>query len=37
MRECKELEAQGWDVLLAGDMNVALDERDGHPNLRIFA
>ncbi|CAI9625278.1 dnase i-like protein [Alternaria burnsii] len=36
MRECKELETQGWDVLLAGDMNVALDERDGHPKLRIF-
>ncbi|KAG9194385.1 exodeoxyribonuclease III [Alternaria panax] len=36
MRECKELEEQGWDVLLAGDMNVALDERDGFPTLRVF-
>jgi exonuclease III len=36
MGECKELEEQGWDVLLAGDMNVALDERDGFPKLRVF-
>ncbi|KAI4952430.1 hypothetical protein J4E91_002900 [Alternaria rosae] len=35
-RECRELEEQGWDVLLAGDMNVAPDERDGYPRLRIF-
>jgi len=35
-RECRELEEQGWDVLLAGDMNVAPDERDGYPKLRIF-
>jgi exonuclease III len=35
-QECKELEDQGWDVLLAGDMNVAPDKRDGYPKLRIF-
>jgi exonuclease III len=36
MRECQDLEAEGWDVLLAGDMNVAPDARDGHPKLRTF-
>ncbi|KAL6161088.1 hypothetical protein ACJBU6_00220 [Exserohilum turcicum] len=36
MHECRVLEAQGWDVLLAGDMNVAPDERDGYPKLRVF-
>jgi exonuclease III len=35
MGECKRLEEQGWDVLLAGDMNVAPDERDGYPKLRV--
>lgn len=34
--ECKRLEEQGWDVLLAGDMNVAPDKRDGYPKLRTF-
>jgi exonuclease III len=36
MQECMDLEASGWDVLLAGDMNVAPDFRDGHPKLRTF-
>tara|TARA_R110002003_G_scaffold351_13_gene19003 strand:- start:1708 stop:2937 length:1230 start_codon:yes stop_codon:yes gene_type:complete len=36
MQECLELQDQGWHVLLGGDMNVAPDYRDGHPNLRIF-
>jgi exonuclease III len=36
MQECKDLEKEGWDVLLGGDMNVALDARDGHPKLRTF-
>lgn len=36
MRECMDLEHEGWDVLLVGDMNVALDARDGHPRLRTF-
>jgi exonuclease III len=35
-QECLNLEAAGWDVLLAGDMNVAPDARDGHPKLRMF-
>jgi exonuclease III len=36
MAECVALEAAGWDVLLAGDMNVAPDARDGHPKLRTL-
>lgn len=36
MEECMQLEKNGWDVLLGGDMNVALDARDGHPKLRTF-
>jgi exonuclease III len=36
MDECMQLERNGWDVLLGGDMNVALDARDGHPKLRTF-
>lgn len=35
-KECQELEKTGWDVLLAGDMNVAPDARDGFPKLRIY-
>ncbi|KAH7406495.1 Endonuclease/exonuclease/phosphatase [Phaeosphaeria sp. MPI-PUGE-AT-0046c] len=36
MQECLDLEVAGWDVLLAGDMNVAPDARDGYPKLRTF-
>lgn len=36
MQECKKLEKNGWDVVLAGDMNVAPDSRDGFPKLRTF-
>jgi exonuclease III len=36
MQECLNLEASGWDVLMAGDMNVAPDARDGYPKLRTF-
>ena len=36
MQECIDLEDAGWLVVLAGDMNVAPDARDGHPKLRIF-
>lgn len=36
MAECLELQRDGWDVLLGGDMNVAPDARDGHPKLRTF-
>lgn len=36
LQECRDLEAEGWNVLLAGDMNVAPDARDGYPKLRTF-
>lgn len=36
MQECMYLEQEGWDVILAGDMNVAPDTRDGYPKLRSF-
>jgi exonuclease III len=36
MEESKSLEADGWHVLLGGDMNVAPDERDAWPKLRTF-
>lgn len=36
MEECKRLEGEGWHLLLVGDMNVAPDERDGYPKLRMF-
>ncbi|CAO2649781.1 Nn.00g010730.m01.CDS01 [Neocucurbitaria sp. VM-36] len=36
MQECMDLEKAGWEVLLAGDMNVAPDARDGYPRLRTF-
>lgn len=32
--EAKSLEAQGFSVILAGDMNIARSYLDGHPNLR---
>lgn len=35
-REARELESQGCAVVIAGDLNVAPDERDGHPRLRAF-
>jgi exonuclease III len=34
MEECKNLEASAWEVLIVGDINVAPDARDGHPELR---
>jgi exonuclease III len=34
--ECARVEAEGWHVLLAGDFNVAPDERDGWPRLRTL-
>ncbi|KAF1828709.1 hypothetical protein BDW02DRAFT_562565 [Decorospora gaudefroyi] len=34
MQKCKTLEEEGWDVLLAGDMNVAPSALDGYPKLR---
>ncbi|KAL1596618.1 hypothetical protein SLS60_009266 [Paraconiothyrium brasiliense] len=36
MEECLSLEEDGWEVLLAGDMNVAPARIDGHPRLRTF-
>ncbi|KAK4198002.1 Endonuclease/exonuclease/phosphatase [Triangularia verruculosa] len=32
--ECLELEARGYDVVVAGDLNIARGILDGHPNLR---
>jgi exonuclease III len=32
--ETKLLESQGFGVILAGDMNIARSQLDGHPNLR---
>ncbi|KAK5128959.1 hypothetical protein LTR85_000292 [Meristemomyces frigidus] len=34
--ECRELHADGFGIILAGDMNVARSAQDGHPNLRVF-
>lgn len=34
LAECLRLEQAGFQVLLAGDMNVARSALDGHPNLR---
>ncbi|KAK7178850.1 DNase I-like protein [Paraphaeosphaeria sporulosa] len=36
MEECLEMEQDGWDVFLAGDMNVAPAAIDGFPRLRTF-
>ncbi|KAK7921544.1 hypothetical protein PG985_009566 [Apiospora marii] len=36
LREARELESRGYAVIIAGDLNVAPDERDGHPRLRTF-
>lgn len=34
--EAKTLETQGYGLILAGDMNIARNHLDGHPNLRTF-
>ncbi|TKA71059.1 hypothetical protein B0A55_07235 [Friedmanniomyces simplex] len=34
--ECRALEADGFGVILAGDMNIARSQLDGYPNLRTF-
>ncbi|KAK3339078.1 Endonuclease/exonuclease/phosphatase [Neurospora tetraspora] len=34
--ECLSLEARGFCVVVAGDVNVARGPADGHPNLRTF-
>lgn len=34
--ECLRLEQRGFDVVVAGDLNVARGRLDGHPNLRTW-
>ena len=34
--ECKRREHDGWHIIIAGDLNVAPERIDGHPNLRTF-
>lgn len=34
--ECRKLEADGFGVVIAGDVNIARSRIDGHPNLRTF-
>ena len=34
--ECRKLEADGFAVILAGDINIAIAPIDGFPNLRTF-
>lgn len=36
MDECRQMEAEGWLVLIIGDLNVAPARIDGYPNLRTF-
>lgn len=36
MEDCLQLGKDNWEVLLAGDMNVAPSRIDGHPRLRTF-
>ncbi|KAI9791364.1 MAG: hypothetical protein M1835_000381 [Candelina submexicana] len=35
LEECMGIEREGGTVVLVGDMNIARDERDGFPNLRL--
>lgn len=34
--ECRKLEMNGFQVVLAGDMNIARTKLDGHPSLREY-
>ncbi|KAF2843690.1 DNase I-like protein [Patellaria atrata CBS 101060] len=34
--ECQRLERDGWQLILAGDFNIARNRIDGHPNLREY-
>ncbi|KAL7625220.1 hypothetical protein AAE478_004435 [Parahypoxylon ruwenzoriense] len=34
LREAKALESKGYQVIIAGDLNIARNELDGYPNLR---
>ncbi|KAF2848502.1 DNase I-like protein [Plenodomus tracheiphilus IPT5] len=33
--ECRTLVSEGWNIVLGGDMNVALEARDAYPKLRV--
>lgn len=34
--ECRRLEREGFEIIIAGDINIAHARIDGHPNLRTF-
>ncbi|KAI9797345.1 MAG: hypothetical protein M1833_005524 [Piccolia ochrophora] len=34
LKECQTLERAGFRLIVAGDMNIAREQQDGHPNLR---
>ncbi|KAI9810098.1 MAG: hypothetical protein M1827_006709 [Pycnora praestabilis] len=34
LEECKKMEKEGYNLILAGDFNIARSPLDGHPNLR---
>lgn len=34
--ETRKLERDGYQVIIAGDINIAVAKIDGHPNLRVF-
>jgi len=34
--ECRALAAEGFEIIIAGDCNIARSRLDGHPNLRTF-
>ncbi|RYO91839.1 hypothetical protein DL762_001919 [Monosporascus cannonballus] len=36
LREAHALQCKGFQVIIAGDLNVARNELDGHPNLRTW-
>jgi exonuclease III len=36
MEECISMEKEGWDIVMAGDFNIAPARIDGYPNLRTF-
>ncbi|KAF2280637.1 DNase I-like protein [Westerdykella ornata] len=36
VEECISLEENGWNVVMAGDFNIAPARMDGYPNLRTF-
>lgn len=34
--ECQAMAAEGFEIVIAGDCNIARSYQDGHPNLRTF-